>query len=115
MINRWVGEGTQTDARYPRMAANDVNNGYISDRFIEDGSYLRIKTLQLGYSLNKNLTTKMHLTNLRIYLNAQNLLTFTKYTGLDPEIGINGPLEIGVDRGVYPQGRTYSLGLNVTF
>lgn len=115
MINRWVGEGTQTDARYPRMAANDVNNGYISDRFIEDGSYFRIKTLQLGYSLNKNLTSKMHVTNVRIYLNAQNLLTFTKYTGLDPEIGINGPLEIGVDRGVYPQGRAYSLGLNVTF
>jgi hypothetical protein len=115
MINRWVGEGTQTDARYPRMAANDVNNGYISDRFIEDGSYFRIKTLQLGYSLNKNLTSKMHVSNVRIYLNAQNLLTFTKYTGLDPEIGINGPLEIGVDRGVYPQGRAYSLGLNVTF
>jgi TonB-dependent starch-binding outer membrane protein SusC len=115
MINRWTGEGTQNDARYPRMAANDVNNSYISDRYIEDGSYLRLKTLQLGYNFNKNITTKMHLSTVRLYLNAQNLLTFTKYTGQDPEIGIAGPLEMGVDRGVYPQARVYSLGLNVAF
>jgi len=115
MINRWTGEGTQNDARYPRMAANDINNNSISDRYIEDGSYLRLKTLQFGYNFNRNLTSKMHLSTVRLYLNAQNLLTFTKYTGQDPEIGIAGPLEIGVDRGVYPQARVYSLGLNVAF
>jgi TonB-dependent starch-binding outer membrane protein SusC len=115
MINRWVGEGTQTDARYPRMAANDVNNGYISDRYIEDGSYLRLKTLQFGYNFDKSLTSKLHLSSLRLYMNAQNLFTFTKYTGQDPEIGIADALQMGVDRGVYPQARVYSLGLNVSF
>ena len=117
MTNRWTGEGTQTDARYPRMNANDVNNSLTSDRLIEDGSYLRIKTLQLGYNFGKSLIEKIKIENLRVYVNAQNLFTFTKYSGLDPEIGMrNGnPLDIGVDRGFYPQARVYSIGLNVTF
>ncbi|MCF6241457.1 MAG: TonB-dependent receptor [Bacteroidales bacterium] len=114
MLNRWAGEGSQTDARYPRMNAMDVNNSQISDRFIEDGSYLRIKTLQLGYTLPENLVKNM---KLRVYLNAQNLFTFTKYTGLDPEIGngMYGTLDLGVDRAFYPQARLYSIGVNLTF
>ena len=89
----------------------------MSDRFIEDGSYLRVKTLQLGYSLSKELTEKLNVTDLRVYFNAQNLFTFTKYKGLDPEIGqgMEGPLDIGVDRAFYPQARLLSLGLNLTF
>ncbi len=117
MTNRWTGEGTQNDARYPRMNAADVNNSLMSDRFIEDGSFLRIKTLQLGYSLSSSILKKTHLQKLRIYINAQNLYTLTKYSGLDPEIGTNNynPLDIGVDRGFYPQARVYSLGINLTF
>jgi TonB-dependent starch-binding outer membrane protein SusC len=111
MIHRWTGENTQRSARYPRMYAKDINNErYDTDRFIEDGSYLRVKTLQIGYSINKSLLEKLSVGNVRIYLNSQNLLTFTKYSGMDPEIGLEG-----VDRGTYPQARTYSLGLDVTF
>ncbi|VAW10559.1 Outer membrane TonB-dependent transporter, utilization system for glycans and polysaccharides (PUL), SusC family [hydrothermal vent metagenome] len=115
MVNRWTGEGTQNDARYPRMNANDVNNSRMSDRFIEDGSYLRIKTLQLGY--NVSITDKMPMDKLRLYLNAQNLFTFTNYSGLDPEIGIRNynPLDVGVDRGFYPQARVFSFGVNLAF
>ena len=117
MINRWRGEGTQTDAHYPRLVSNDVNNGLYSDRFLEDGSYLRFKTVQLGYNLPPALLKRISVQGLRIYVNAQNLLTFTKYTGMDPEIGMrNGdPLDVGVDRGFYPSARMYSVGLNLTF
>ena len=117
MVNRWTGEGTQNDARYPRMNANDVNNSQMSDRYLEDGSYLRIKTLQLGYTLGNTLTRKMRMSQLRVYINAQNLFTLTKYSGLDPEVGMRGydALDIGVDRGLYPPARVYSLGLNATF
>ncbi len=117
MINRWTGESTQNDAKYPRMNANDVNNSLMSDRYLEDGSYLRIKNVQLGYTFSNRLIKKMKLEKLRVYLNAQNLYTFTKYSGLDPEVGINygSPLDIGVDRGRYPQARMYSVGLNLVF
>ncbi len=117
MLNRWTGEGTQNDPRYPRMNATDANNSLISDRFLEDGSYLRVKTFQIGYSLPKSLLDKMNLTKFRIYLNSQNLFTFTKYTGLDPEIGMGtgGILDFGVDKGKYPPARSYSLGLSITF
>lgn len=118
MIKRWRGEGTQTDARYPRLGGLDANNSILqSDRYLEDGSYLRIKMIQLGYTLPVTLTTKIGIKSVRIYINAQNLYTFTKYTGLDPEIGMKGgedPLDIGVDRGYYPMPRLYSIGMNVT-
>ena len=117
MINRWRGEGTQTDARYPRLVSNDVNNGLYSDRYLEDGSYLRFKTVQLGYNVPASFLKHISFQSLRVYINAQNLLTFTKYTGMDPEIGMrNGdPLDVGVDRGFYPSPRTFSVGLNLTF
>jgi TonB-dependent starch-binding outer membrane protein SusC len=111
MIHRWTGENTQFSARYPRMYAKDINNErYDTDRFIEDGSYLRVKTLQIGYSIKKPLLEKISVKSVRIYMNSQNLLTFTKYSGMDPEIGLDG-----LDRGTYPQARTYSMGLDVTF
>jgi TonB-dependent starch-binding outer membrane protein SusC len=116
MIHRWTGEGTQNSARYPRMCSSDVNNETLNtDRFIEDGSYLRVKTCQIGYELNKSLLDKVSIAKMRIYLNAQNLFTFTKYSGMDPEIGMRDSYDIGIDRGTYPQARTYSLGLDVTF
>jgi hypothetical protein len=118
MINRWRGEGTQNDAKYPRLGGSDTNNSIVqSDRFLEDGSYLRVKALQLGYSIPATIIKKIGLENVRLYVNAQNLFTFTKYTGLDPEIGMRGgadPFDIGVDRGYYPSARLFSCGLNVT-
>lgn len=80
-----------------------------SSRFIEDGSYLRLKNLQIGYSLPSRWISKLGMSRLRIYLSGSNLFTLTKYTGYDPEVGG------GVDYGNYPQSRTFMLGLNVNF
>jgi len=113
MLNRWTGENSTNDAHYPRMNAMDSNNSLMSDRFIEDGSFLRFKTLQIGYTV----PVKKHIDKLRFYFNAQNLYTFTKYSGLDPEIGTGytGGLDIGIDRASYPQARLMSFGVNLIF
>ncbi len=116
MLNRWTGPGTSTTM--PRMTQSDPNfNLRMSDRYIEDGSYLRLKTLQFGYTLPKGVMNYAHIAKLRVYISAQNLLTFTKYKGLDPEIGLSptSSLDIGVDRGTYPQARILSIGVNLTF
>jgi len=115
MTNRWTGEGSTNNALYPRLNANDVNNSRMSDRFIEDGSYLRIKNIQFGYTIP--IPEKLNVDKLRVYLNAQNIYTITNYSGLDPEIGTRGynPLDIGVDRGYYPVPRIISFGMNLTF
>ncbi len=114
-LNRWTGEGTSNSE--PRVSLSDPNqNARVSDRFVEDGSYFRLKTLQLGYNLPKNWLKKAHFEKMKIYLTGQNLLTFTKYSGLDPEIGtIGSGLEIGIDRGFYPQARTVLGGVSLTF
>jgi TonB-linked SusC/RagA family outer membrane protein len=114
-LQRWTGEGSSNIE--PRMSLSDPNqNARVSDRFIQDGSYLRLKTLQLGYNLPKSWLSKIKFDKVKVYMTAQNLLTFTKYTGLDPEIGnIGGSLEIGIDRGFYPQARTVMGGVSVTF
>ncbi|WP_143307078.1 TonB-dependent receptor [Chitinophaga vietnamensis] len=111
-LNRWTGPGTSND--YPRLSASDPNHNFSnpSNFYLEDGSYLRLKTLQLGYSLPSNITKHIGLQRVRVYVMGENLLTFTKYTGYDPEIG-GGVLSI--DRGIYPQARSYMAGLNVTF
>ncbi|WP_295771576.1 TonB-dependent receptor [uncultured Mucilaginibacter sp.] len=114
-LNRWSGEGsTNTN---PRFTWNDTNGNYskISDLYLEQGDYVRLKTLQLGYSFNKALMSKIKLQGLRIYVSGDNLLTFTKYSGFDPEIGARSSLDIGIDRGIYPQARIYRLGLSATF
>ncbi|MBB2145018.1 SusC/RagA family TonB-linked outer membrane protein [Pedobacter sp. LMG 31464] len=112
ILNRWTGPGTSNTT--PRLTLADDNKNYsrVSSLFIEDGSYFRIKTLQLGYSLPTNLIRKAGLNKLRFYVMANNLLTLTKYTGYDPEIGGGS---YGVDRGFYPQARTFFAGLNVGF
>ncbi|MFT7588198.1 MAG: TonB-linked SusC/RagA family outer membrane protein, partial [Limisphaerales bacterium] len=112
VLDRWTGEGTSADE--PRVSISDPNqNARVSDRFIEDGSYLRVKNLQIGYTIPSSITQKVKLRQVRLYVAAQNLFTFTKYSGLDPEIGTRGSLEIGIDRGFYPQARTYMAGLNI--
>ncbi|RZK52047.1 MAG: TonB-dependent receptor [Pedobacter sp.] len=112
ILNRWTGPGTSNTT--PRVTLADDNKNYsrVSSLFIEDGSYFRIKTLQVGYSLPKSLVSKAGLNKLRFYVMANNLLTLTKYTGYDPEIGGGS---YGVDRGFYPQARTFFAGLNVGF
>ena len=111
-LNRWTGEGTSNT--FPRLSNIDSNNNFTnpSDFYLEDGDYFRIKTVQIGYSLNRSLIEKIGLTRLRIYVTGENLVTFTRYTGFDPEIG--GGI-FGIDRGYYPQARTGLLGVNVQF
>jgi TonB-linked SusC/RagA family outer membrane protein len=108
VLGRWEGEGTSNTM--PRAIFNDPNNySRISSRFIEDGSFLRIKNVTLGYTLPASLLSRYKVQRIRIYASAQNLLTFTKYTGFDPEVPYNG-----VDYNVYPVTRVLSLGLNIT-
>ncbi|WP_282121946.1 SusC/RagA family TonB-linked outer membrane protein [Algibacter mikhailovii] len=111
-LGRWVGEGTSNS--YPRLTTNDTNNNFSnpSDFYLEDGDYLRLKTLQLGYTLPSDLLGKYGIDRLRIYFTSENLLTFTKYSGYDPEIG-GGVL--GIDRGYYPQAITNQIGVNLQF
>ncbi len=109
VLSRWTGPGTSTDV--PRAAFGDPNNNLrVSSYFIEDGSYLRVKTLTLGYSLPANLIRHVAAKTLRVYVTGQNLLTLTRYTGFDPEVG-----GAGLDRGIYPQSRVLLAGLNVGF
>jgi TonB-linked SusC/RagA family outer membrane protein len=102
----------------PRFATNDVNrNNRMSDRFIEDGSYLRIQNVSLAYTLPSNLTQKVRIQRLRVYVNAQNLYTFTNYSGYDPEIGAfnqNARMQ-NVDMGRYPTPRMFIFGVDVDF
>tara|TARA_Y100001949_G_C15862474_1_gene275673 strand:- start:192 stop:773 length:582 start_codon:yes stop_codon:yes gene_type:complete len=111
-LGRWTGEGTSTD--YPRLIDSDPNGNFAnpSDFYLEKGDYFRFKTVQFGYNLPTSLLSNAGIDKVRVYLMAENLLTFTKYTGYDPEIG-GGVMSI--DRGVYPQARTYMLGLNFSF
>ena len=115
VLNRWTGEGTSNSE--PRVTVSDPNfNARVSDRFVEDGSYFRIKNVQIGYSIPNSLINQLKIDKIRFYLSAQNLWTITNYSGLDPEIGAtNGALDIGIDRGFYPQSRTFLGGVNITF
>ncbi len=111
-LGRWTGEGTSTT--FPRLTYTDSNKNFSnpSNFFLTSGAYFRIKVLQVGYNFPKNLIGKIGIQNLRIYLSSNNLYTKTKYNGFDPEIGGSS---YGIDRGVYPQARSFMAGLNVTF
>lgn len=114
IMERWHGEGTSN--KIPRMTSSDTNGNWSSsDLYIHDGSYMRLKTAQLGYTLPANLTRKVSVQRLRLFVSGENLLTFTGYKGFDPEIASGGYTTIGIDRGIYPQSRTISVGANITF
>lgn len=113
-LNAWTPQNTSTDM--PRAVLGDPNrNARESTRFLENGAYLRLKLVQLGYTLPNELLKKMKFAKLRVYLSGQNLLTLTKYSGLDPEIGVFGPLDTGVDRMMYPQNKRLLAGVQLTF
>lgn len=117
MLDRWMFEGSTNDPNTPRLNLADANNSKRSDRFVEDGSYLRVKTLQLGYTFPTKLFGE-NINKIRLYAGANNLYTLTKYTGFDPEVGRgydNNPLDLGIDRAKYPSPRTYLVGLNAVF
>jgi len=114
ILDRWNGEGTSTEV--PRYTWLDINNNYrVSDLYIEDGSFIRLKNMQFGYTLPANILKKIGAVTWRFYLSGENLITLTKYTGADPEIGARSSFDIGIDRGIYPQARTIRLGTTITF
>ena len=106
-LSRWEGEGTEN--YMPRAIYGDPNqNSRVSTRYIEDGSYLRIKNVTIGYTLPMQLVQRIKFSSVRIYASCLNLATFTRYSGFDPEVGVNG-----VDYSVYPVTRTISVGVNL--
>ena len=108
VLGRWTGEGTSNNI--PRAIYGDPNqNSRVSDRYIEDGSYLKIKNINLSYTLPKAVFGQ-NFNSVKIFVSAQNLVTWTKYSGFDPEVPVNG-----IDNGTYPITRTVSLGLNIGF
>ncbi|MBT8190800.1 MAG: TonB-dependent receptor [Saprospiraceae bacterium] len=113
-LDRWTPENT--DTTYPRLVSNDPNNNQRpSDFYLEDGTFLRLRNLQLGYNLPQNLVAKAKLQALRVYLSANNLITLTNYNGFDPEIGTTGwILDTGIDKGYYPSNKTIGFGLKIT-
>lgn len=114
ILERWIGEGTSN--HIPRMTnANPNSNWRSSDLYVKDGTYLRLKTAQLGYTLPAEWTQKASVRKLRVFVSAENLLTLTGYDGFDPEVASGNYTTIGVDRGIYPQARTISVGANITF
>lgn len=117
-LNFTPWSSTNSNSTYPRAHVQDPNtNIRTSSYFVEDGSFMRIKVIQLGYTLKSKLLDKLNMSNLRIYTNIQNPFTFTNYSGIDPEVGnANGNnLSAGIDYFVYPMSRSLSIGLNATF
>ena len=112
-LDRWTGEGTSNSE--PRVTFIDTNNNRrASDRYVEDGSFVKIKNITVGYSIPGLGEGKSAINQIRIYGQVKNLYTFTEYSGYDPEIS-SGVLDTGIDRGYYPQPRTWLVGLNVKF
>ena len=115
VLGRWTGSGSTNEATNPRYSFIDANNNTrVSDRYVEDGSFIKIKNLQLGYNFSSAALRKANISKLRIYAQARNAFTFTKYTGFDPEIS-GGIFDTGIDRGAYPQARSFAIGLDLKF
>lgn len=120
-LRRWKNPGDITDI--PRANFGNSNNSQISTRFVEKGTYLRVKSVTLSYAINSDWLKKAHVSSLNIFASAQNLLTFTKYSGYDPEVSwagnvggqIDNAVSLGVDYGTYPNVRTFNFGFNLDF
>ncbi|MBV4358259.1 SusC/RagA family TonB-linked outer membrane protein [Pinibacter aurantiacus] len=110
--DRWTKDGSTNSWFAPNTSNDKIYN---SDKMIFNGSYARIRQLQLGYTLPQNVLEKMHFKNLRVYVSLDDFFTFTKYPGLDPEAGSNNNNSLGIDRGVYPIPRKVLGGLSLTF
>ena len=113
ILDRWTGEGS-TNVN-PRVTRDDPNKNYsrMSNWYLQKGDYFRIKLVQVGYTLPTDLTQKFGVSKLRLYVTGENLFTFTKYTGYDPEIAAGD--SFGIDRAFYPQAKTFMFGANLTF
>jgi len=115
VLDRWTGEGTSNSN--PRVTIADPNKNYVnvSDFYVHNGSYLRLKNLTLGYTIPTTISQKVKIQRMRVFMSVSNLLTFTSYKGFDPEIGAKSALDVGIDRNIYPQSRTFMFGVNLNF
>lgn len=112
-IDRWTGPGTSNEI--PRLTTGQTRNAVFSDFFVEDGSFARLRNVQIGYTLPDNVTGKVGIRSMRFYIAANNLVTLTRYMGFDPDVGAGNPLFAGVDNGIFPQSRVIMGGLNFRF
>ena len=112
-IERWRGEGTSNSI--PRLTTRPTTNNVLSDFFVEDGSFLRLQTVQLGYTLSETLSNKLLLDKVRVSVTAENLVTLTKYKGFDPAASNGAPIGSGIDNGFYPIPTTLTAAINLKF
>jgi len=113
VINRWTGPGSTNE--HPRLTTDATRNNVFSSYYVEDGSFARLRNIQLGYSLPSKLLKSARIGSLRVYVAGNNLVTLTQYQGYDPDVGSSGVLSSGVDYGIYPQARTLMGGVNLKF
>jgi hypothetical protein len=114
LYNSWTPNNTSARTPINENVSNFSTNTQVNDYYLEDASYFRLKNITLGYTLPTNLTNKVKIDKARIYFQATNLFTITKYTGLDPEI-IGGDTGFGVDEGIFPTVKQFLVGLNINF
>jgi len=115
LVFSWTDDNPTSNIPTPRSNIEHPNVQTSTDYFLEDGSFLRVRNIILGYSLQNNLLDKIGIENFRVYINAQNPITWTKYSGFDPEVGSDNPFDRGLDRGNYPVTANYSAGISITF
>ncbi|MCG8579849.1 MAG: SusC/RagA family TonB-linked outer membrane protein, partial [Bacteroidales bacterium] len=114
MLDRWTGEGTSNNL--PKLSTKSYGyNWKASDLYVKSGNYIRLKNIQLGYTIPQSILSNNYIQRFRVFVSAENLLTIASYEGFDPEIASGEYTSIGVDRGIYPQSRTISVGANITF
>ena len=112
-LDRWTGPGTSNTS--PRVTTGATGNILFSDFYVEDGSFLRLQSVQLGYSVGQATLEKLQFSKLRFYVTGSNLFTLTKYRGYDPTTSNGAPIGGGIDQGFYPSPKTFLFGMNVTF
>lgn len=115
VLNSWTPENNYTNVPVAKVANYEGGNSLPSEFYIEDGSYFRLKNIQLGYTLPVKHSTKAYMSKLRFYVGVQNAFTLTKYSGYDPEVSSNALFSRGVDSNSYPNARIYTMGINVSF
>jgi TonB-linked SusC/RagA family outer membrane protein len=113
VLDRWIGPNSSNEN--PRVSAGANPNGLFSDYYVEDGSYVRIQNIQIGYTFPDEVLNSINIKKLRIYGSVNNVHTFTKYSGYDPSASSGDPIGGGIDQGFYPVPRTFMVGLNLTF
>lgn len=107
----WPGTSDET----PRLTTGETRNNVFSSFYVEDGSFIRLKNVQIGYTLPKKAMKKAKMESVRIYVAANNLITLTRYMGYDPDLGSSNALSAGVDFGMYPQAKSIMGGIQIAF